>query len=395
MPSDTRPYLLDVTRLISHSWTGRQSTGIDRVCLAYARHFSPRALAVVQHRGIVRTINSLHSDELFALLLDNSKGFRLKLARFAARALATTIPEDDLIGRIYVNVSHTDFDLHGHFDWVARSGVRPFYFIHDLIPIRHPNYSRPHAVVRHLGRVKSALRRAEGLIVSSQTVSDDLGEFAREHGHPVPPVLVAPIAGEPLAMQQGEVGLPDTPYFLCLGTIEPRKNHALLFEVWRDLVARQGENAPRLMIVGQTGPLTGATLDPLKSDPALARHVELRSGCTDAELAGLMSSAIALLMPSLAEGFGLPVVEALALGTPVVASDIAIFREVSQGAAQQIDPADRAGWAACIEKLSGSKERTNHPFDPPLWPDHFKRVEAWIASDRLKSAAACESSLAA
>ena len=69
MSPEGRAVLLDVTRLVSRSWTARQSSGIDRVCYAYLKHFRPRALAVVQHRGVVRVFDARRSERLFDLLL--------------------------------------------------------------------------------------------------------------------------------------------------------------------------------------------------------------------------------------------------------------------------------------------------------------------------------------
>lgn len=391
MPLDRRDVLIDVTRLISRNWTARQSSGIDRVCIAYLEHFRSRALAVVQHRGVVRVFDARRSDRLFALLLGPAEGFRRKLIAFAPGALADPVPEALLSGMVYLNASHTDFDLSAHHDWIERSGVRPVYFIHDLIPVLHPEQTRPRAVARHLGRVRGALEHGAGIVTSSQVVARDLVDFARRESLAMEPPLVAPIAGERFA---GEVQSAPSPYFLCVATIEPRKNHRLLFDIWRDLAARLGEETPRLVLVGQKGPLTGDILAPL-TDPAIAAHVEWRARCDDAELAALMAGARALLMPSLAEGFGLPLVEALAMGTPAIASDIPIFREIGQGAPLLLDPSDSAAWANAIAAMAVSPRPEAAPFNAPTWAVHFAQLDNWLASRALKSGAACETSLAA
>lgn len=394
MSIEGRTILLDVTRLISRSWTGRQSTGLDRVCYAYLRRYRHEALAVVQHRGLVRVLGPRRSEKLFAMLLRPAKGFRPRFVGFAPAALADPMPEAALAGLAYLNVSHTDFDLDAHFDWVERSRVRPFYFIHDLIPVLHPDLTRPRAVRRHRGRVVGALRKADGIIVSSHCVARDLASFARSESLAGPPILVAPIAGEGFALSQ-PVEAPQTPYFLTIGTIEPRKNHALLFEVWCELAARMGPATPKLVVVGQEGPLTGEILAPVRNDAPLAAHVDWRKRCSDGELAVLLAGAQALLMPSLAEGFGLPLVEALQAGVPAIASDTAIFREIGQGAAMFIDPTDRAGWASTIETLVNGERPALAPFAAPSWDDHFAALDSWLAQSRLKTGRDCESSLAA
>ena len=105
---------LDVTRLVSRAWTKRRSTGIDRVCEAYCRHFQHRARAVVQHRGIVRVLDQDNSRKLFAMLLEPGENIRLEVLRFASFILPLAPSRIDGQGALYINTSHTDFDLPSH-----------------------------------------------------------------------------------------------------------------------------------------------------------------------------------------------------------------------------------------------------------------------------------------
>ncbi len=392
--------LLDVTRLVSRSWTQRRSTGIDRVCYAYLHHFRSNALAVVQHRGAIKVFDAVGSRDLFERLLAPSEGFRAKLMAIAPRLLMNTLANEAIAGRTYVNVSHTDFDLPQHTQWVQRHGLRAVYLIHDLIPITHPEFSRPHAVNRHLGRVRLALSGGAAIVVTSHAVADELADFAAREELPRPSPLVAPLGGEALlrlhAQRRAAPASPDSPsgHFLTVGTIEPRKNHRLLIEVWRDLVIRHGAAAPKLVIAGQKGPMTGDILEPILHDPRLAKRIEWRKSVSDAELAGLMASARAVLLPSLAEGFGLPLVEALAMSVPVIASDIPVFREIGQAVPQLVDPRNTQAWRRAIETHM-AREVTPKPFAPPCWDDHFAALAPIVEAFRLKSAAKCEGSLAA
>lgn len=388
------PVLLDVTRLVARSWTGRRATGIDRVCLAYLRHFRACAQAVVQHRGLIRVLGAAESAELFALLETDAPATRRRLARQLSAALLPRALRGELAGRPYLNIGHTDFDLAAHHAWIRQSRVRPFYFLHDLIPVLHPEFSRPHAVRRHQGRVESALTGAAGIILGSHAVERDLAGFAAAHGLPLPPLAVAPLAGEDFAVNAPAAPANLAPFFLTIGTIEPRKNHRLLLDVWQRLAARLGAETPRLVIVGQTGPMTRDLLAPLAADPALAAHVEHRAACSDAELARLMHHARAVLMPSLAEGFGLPFVEALQAGRPVIASDLPVFREIGQGAACLIDPADRDGWEQAVLAALAEPARQPSGFAAPRWPAHFHVVEHFIAApaESARPSSACLSS---
>lgn len=380
-----RPILFETTRMIARSWSGRSPTGIDRVCHAYLRHFGPRAQAVVQHRGVVRILSTRHSDELFAMLDDMEGKRRQRIVSLALRAWHEATPQRDSGGAVYLNVSHTDFDLPSHARWVRKCRLRPVYFIHDLIPITHPQYCTPRAVARHQGRVVGALRTAAGIVVNSRSTADHLTRFARENTLPLPPLAIAPLAvdgpddpAEPVRCGR--------PYFLCLGTIEARKNHCLLLEVWLRLIIQYGVDAPRLVIIGQWGAKSDPVREMLRRHTALRRYVTLITRCTDREVHDWIAGAEALLMPTLAEGFGLPLVEALASGTPVIASDLPCFRESGGGIPCLLDPTKPADWTQTIADFSapwGDRKRQLRmlsSYRPQRWRDHFPPIEAWLAS---------------
>ena len=102
-------------------------------------------------------------------------------------------------GRIYINPSHTDFDLPTHHEWVEQNDLRSVYFLHDLIPLTHPRLTSAHAVKRHLGRVRGLLNHGFGAIVNTRATQTELHAFARKRGMGLPPVAVAPLAGADLS----------------------------------------------------------------------------------------------------------------------------------------------------------------------------------------------------
>lgn len=380
------PILFDCTRLISRSWTRRASTGIDRVCYAYLHHFGSRARAVVQHRGVFRTLTRAHSDRLFEMLDGPDNAFRNRMMAFAPVALARGEASPAASGSFYINVGHTDFDLDSHARWARASQLRAIYLLHDLIPLTHSDYCEPHAVRRHRGRVIGALRSANGIIVNSRSTQAELRRFAADQGLPMPPVLAAQISGAALAAPRRTHGAQDNgkPYFVCVGTIEQRKNHLMLLEIWARMAARLGPDTPRLVVIGQWGKRSLAVRKMLLSNPALNAHVMVLDRCDDSELAGWMAGSRALLMPSVAEGFGLPVVEALRLGTPVIASDLDCFHEVGQGVPLLLDAHDKDAWEQAVGDFAGvSLERERQinrmsGYRPPLWTEHFATVEQWM-----------------
>lgn len=380
--TDDAPFLLDVTRLIWRRWKGRYPTGIDRVCLAYLDHLAGRAQAVIQHDRFRRILDREASSELFALLEGSPKRFRQKFPVGILRNLRRLNCGGG--GRFYFNIGHTGLNSHGFRNWVRRAGVRPIYLVHDLIPITHPEFCRAGETEKHRERMRTVLSTASGVIGNSQATLDELAGFAREEHLPVPPGLAAWLGSDALP-KPTEFQIPDRPTFVILGTIEARKNHLVLLRIWSRLIDLLGSAAPRLLVIGQRGWEAEPVFDLLDRNDKLRGHVVELNHCSDEELAVHLASARALLFPSLVEGFGLPLVEALGMGVPVIASDLPVFREIGADIPTYLDPCDEAAWESAIMEYSpnGSHARAAQldrikGFRAPNWPAHFDRVEAWL-----------------
>ena len=382
--TNNAPLLLDATRLIWRRWKGRLPTGIDRVCLAYLRHFGDRAQAVVQHERFRRVLDRSASSELFALLDGSPNGFRWKLPLSALRHLpATNCAGRD---RLYLNIGHTGLDKPGFREWTRRSGVRPIFLVHDLIPITHPEFCRAGEAERHRERMRTVLMTAAGVIGNSRATLDALADFARAESLPNPPSLVAWLGGDPLPNPNSAAG-PERPTFVVLGTIEARKNHALLLDIWARLIDRMGDRAPRLLIVGQRGWEAEHIFERLENDRKLRGHIEEIGRCTDQELANHLVGARALLFPSFIEGYGLPLVEAMGLAVPVIASDLPVFREIGGDIPHYLDPRDEGAWESAILDYAkvdsvarDAQLKRMKGYRAPSWEGHFDRVEAWLSS---------------
>jgi glycosyltransferase involved in cell wall biosynthesis len=175
------------------------------------------------------------------------------------------------------------------------------------------------------------------------------------------------------------------PYFVFLSTIEPRKNHWLLLHVWRHIIKDLGPAAPRLVVIGQRGWECENAVDMLERCEPLREMVIERAGCSDAELVNYLHHAQALLFPSFTEGYGMPLVEALSLGVPVIASDLPVFAEIAADVPDYIDPLDGRRWREVIEAYSTPQsgprsaqlERIRR-FSVPAWSGHFARVDAFL-----------------
>lgn len=375
--------LLDVTRLVWRVWTGRLPTGIDRVCLAYLDHYGPRALAVIQ-RGTVRMVLAKQqSQRLFALLRRGGRGFRPRLAALLTQAALSGGYRGATLGWTYLNVGHTGLDDPALATWLKHKAWKPVFLVHDLIPISHPQFCRAGEAEKHASRMTTVLDCAAGVIVNSAATGDALADFAQQVGKPAPPMQVAWLASDSPTQTKSPIA-PQRPYFVTVGTIEGRKNHVLLLRLWQRLVRELGDAAPELVLVGQRGWQADEVFTMLDSAPDLQGHVRELGKCDDAEMLAWIDGARAVLMPSFIEGFGIPVIEALQRGAPVIASDLPVFREIAGDIPLYLDPGDEPAWEAAVRDYftdcaDRSRQLVAMPqYRAPSWPEHFTRVDAWL-----------------
>jgi glycosyltransferase involved in cell wall biosynthesis len=376
--------VIDVTRLLGRFLKGRLPTGVDRVSMAYVRHFGGRSRALVRFGGRCMVFPPSASQRLFDAVLDPSRDFHLIVAQIIGGNLFSALREPDLAGAFLFNTGHSGLEGAAYPVQLRRLGVKPVFFVHDLIPITHPEYCRPGERDKHVVRMNNALQLASGIIANSQATLDELGRYAALTGRPMPPSVVAPLAPPELPAPSTARPLEAT-YFVMLGTIEPRKNHWLLLQLWRKLAERGGERTPKLVVIGQRGWECENVVDLLERCEPLAGTVTELAACSDADLATWLHHAAALLFPSFAEGYGMPLVEALSRGVPVIASDLPVFREIAGDVPDYLDPLDGMGWMVRIESFAdpASPERAAQlkrlaGFSAPTWPAHFETVERFL-----------------
>ena len=142
-------------------------------------------------------------------------------------------------------------------------------------------------------------------------------------------------------------GLPDR-FFLCVGTVEPRKNHTMLLDAWERLTRRNPEvvgPTVGLVVVGRLGWQSDEVARRLRRLERSASGVRWLRSVDDAQLDALYRSATAVVMPSLDEGLGLPVLESRRHAVPVLASDRGGLPEAMGGGGLLLDPDDTGGWA--------------------------------------------------
>jgi glycosyltransferase involved in cell wall biosynthesis len=285
---------------------------------------------------------------------------------------------------IYLNVAQVGLAMPRIVSWLQhRPDVKSVFMLHDVIPLEHPELVSAKASRRHEVIVDRTASLASGLIVSTAAAREAILKALRSRGRASIPVVTVPLPVAPVFLEKAEpdLDLRGHDYFVACGAIEPRKNHLLLLNIWRELVEQRGERAPRLVVVGSYGANAGPVLRALEQCRLLQRQVILAHGLSSPALRQLVAHARALLMPSFAEGFGLPVIEALTVGTPVIASDLPAHREIAGDLAVYRHPTDGAGWLADIcmfadgSGMAAQMRRRVAAYRPTSWGDYFVHIE--------------------
>lgn len=218
-------------------------------------------------------------------------------------------------------------------------GWRNLYTVHDAIPLMRPELT-PIDTRRQRRLLQAVAGVADRLVAVSEAARRDIVETL---GCPDALVTAVPqgVAALP-AHAAAPAGLAPGGYFLACGSVEPRKNLARLAEAH----AASGSSRP-LVIAGPDGWRSAEVTAQLAGHPGVVRLPYQ----TSESLGALVRDARALLFPSLAEGFGLPVIEAMIMGVPVMASSLPALRETAGDAALLVDPEDIQAMAAAIARL--------------------------------------------
>jgi glycosyltransferase involved in cell wall biosynthesis len=404
--------LFDLSRLLSRAKEGTP-TGIDRVELAYAEHLIRTAadlgFAAMTGWGGFGPLPR-HSTEAFVAAIGaawrgeaagtqperqvRSLARRLSWLPLHRGERALWAQLSALSQRpVYLLVSHHHLDRRQLIARLKHRGGACFVcLIHDLIPIEFPEYALPGQDARHRRRIEAAAALADAVIVNSAVTGEAFRPYLERAGR-APPVLVAPFGVSLPAVTAAGVPPFSRPYFVCVSTIEARKNHLLLLNLWRRLVSDLGDAAPILVLIGRRGWETESAIDMLERCPALRGSVVEHNTLPDSAMAQLLKGARALLLPSFAEGFGFPLVEALALGVPALCSDIGALRESGGAIPEYLDPLDGLGWrAAVIDYAQANSPRRAAQMErlrgwhPVTWQGHFSAVEALIAEAMARPA---------
>jgi glycosyltransferase involved in cell wall biosynthesis len=222
--------------------------------------------------------------------------------------------------------------------------------IHDLHFLTHPERTTAEIRRDYPGLVRRHARRADRVIVVSRFVA---GEVERLLGISAERIAVCP-NGAPEWATAPSTGSLRSGYLLFVGTIEPRKNVRALLDAYARLRSRRAD-APQLVMAGHVSPDADDLLRLIQQRP-LASHVDYRGYVAAADREALFKGAQALVLPSLDEGFGIPALEAMSAGVPVVVSNRGALPEVVGDAGLFIDPDDPESLAAALERITSDRD---------------------------------------
>jgi len=404
--------VLDLTRLASRA--GRRATGVDRVELAYLREMLERetdCYAVVRvalgyvlldRSGMMSFLHRVQGKtpwgksrfflNFFTRLTPLQKKVHSDLWRLArVRVYGKKLPKllQSLTGDFtYLNVGHSGLTEATLSALDTKAGVKISVMIHDTIPLDFPEYCRPESVERFRGMLRRVLYHADLVICNSDKTRQDvvrhmaaLNEEMIESDRVTPPhCIVAPLG---LDMARADsTALPpelpdDRPLFLCLGTIEPRKNHAVLLDVWDEWNEEEDGPRPVLGICGARGWMNDDVFRRLDRTPMRGIDIFEWPDLSDKAVATLLAKSNALLFPSFAEGYGLPPIEAAALGTPVISAPLDAVKETLGDLPVYVDATDSYSWKKAIKsriEVGRSGSGASSGYFPPTWDMHFKVV---------------------
>ena len=387
--------LLDLTRLVRRA--GRRFTGVDRVEFAYLRALladevpcwalvrTPFGYLMLDEAGMAQFAQRLQQDthwrdfdplgQIAFANLSAQRGVRsflrgIAVGRSTSLGLAGLVRKHLPVGFNYVNVGHSN--LSARVLNVMKVEARKIgIFVHDIIPIEFPQFQREETVRPFIDKMHRVQKFADVIICNSKDTEQrvvrqfnkwvELPQTMAAHLGYDPPKASAPISAK--------LEKPARPYFVTLGTIEPRKNHVFLLDLWEKL----GPEAPGLLICGAFGWNNDAVLARLAQFPP---NVSVHPDLCDPDVRHLIAGSKGLLFPSLSEGYGLPAIESLALGTPVLCNDLQVFREVLGENAIYARTSNQYLWIQGIKGMvTGSRdEKSFNSFSPPSWADHFNTV---------------------
>jgi len=324
-----------MTILVNQVFVPKEPTGLATYSLSLLEHLSLPNLEVITSNEYPNLTNDFgikgHLRRLWWTQFELSRIYRQKQAKL----IFSPIPEAPLFTK-------------------GRSLVT----VHDLIPLRFPQWFSKAQLFYCRYYLKQVLHQADRILCNSQTTAEDVRHFL---GIPSQKLHITPLACDHKKFQF--LDLPTSNYFLYLGRGNPHKNVGRIIQAFAHLPqARDYE----LWLAGSEDLRYTPELKQLAISLGIQSQVKFLNYVPDEELTKVINRAIALVFPSLWEGFGLPVLEAMACGTPVITSNISALKEVAGDAAILVNPYEIKEIAGAMKDLLQDQTLRSHLRDRGL-----------------------------
>ncbi|MFP7569634.1 glycosyltransferase [Marivita sp. S2033] len=298
---------------------------------------------------------------------------RIALDRATPSRLGRMLKRHLPAGTVYFNTGQTNFTDRMIHSLAQCERLKIVPYVHDTIPLDWPDTQTQKSRLKFQGFFKRVERYADLVLCNSNDTKAHILKHARRL-NPLSVKVIWPglpkmtLGAAPAGPWSGK------PYFMAIGTIEPRKNIGFLLDLWTD---HTGPNAPRLLICGRRGWLNEDVFQRLDQSPP---NVHELPNLSDPEMWALLQGSTGLLFPSRAEGFGYPAIEAAQLKVPLICNPLPALREVLGDYPIYAGESDRYLWATKIEQLTqrcrgqSGEQTEQRAFDAPGWQAHFNRL---------------------
>lgn len=266
----------------------------------------------------------------------------------------------------------------------ANAGVGIYPVCHDILPMVVPQFSGNSSSLSDF--VTQIFPLSKKVLTVSQSTKSDLSRWMLEKDLRIPPIEVFRL-GEVFTTPPLEVddkmimrkySVEKENFIIFVSTIEPRKNHVLLYYVYKLAISR-GVPLPKLLIIGRLGHDTEVLVKQIKADPEVNEFISICNSVDDAELNWLYQNCMFSVMPSLYEGWGMSVLESISKGKPVACSNSSSLKEMPKDCVLYFNPASTDECLAALQKLMQEKvlsslKKSAEAYKPHSWDASYKQV---------------------
>lgn len=279
---------------------------------------------------------------------------------------------------------------HPYIGELRAMGVKNYAVIHDILPLRMPEYFESATGAQFDGYVREIIENYDGILTVSQCVSEDVMQYCEEQNiickHPVKIGFFhnghdfSKNTNENPSFEVQEFFKTEKNVYLMVGTVEPRKGHEIIFNTFKKMWSEGFDG--KLCIIGHVGWNMQGFIQKLKDDSEFGMKLQYFDHASDADVAFAYRNAASLIQASAGEGFGLPLIEASDYHIPVLCSDIPVFHEVGQDAVNYFDRNDMNSIIDCIQRFEkGEDIKDSSLIKKTSWKESADKIYRMIIDD--------------